>query len=909
MTSLARANIEGVWIGEGGVRTLEGRGGAHAAGKVDRSTGERQAGRDGSVNLDARARGGIYGRVAAAEIAVSDSRFAEDVAGSIRVSLQTTEGDPGAAQVFRELIQTGVPLLAFGKSTDKPATTPFLSSFPSPHSLAPEYTTAAQPTTTCSYPQPHATLVIPVTEHPVPRTRSDGDNDKSASSRPASSKRKTSSEEARTPLPPIPPPTDEAWSRMSTQPSISADAVVDLALEADASATTTSEVDNAKSALPSATLSDQLSPPLRGVAAFSLDSDLLVHLPSDAIWIRRLAINDDCIEMDYVVVGEVWTQAQKEYETLTLRFYQLLSNARSKDGRRDATPEAMEHARVASAGEPASAVISRAIGGHPALCAIAGEWTSPALKAALRSSRANGQLMRSLIITSALRDDHSPYDPLPPGSVSPVGDAYLPGLLFLLGNDIARTARLLSTIGYRAVDGLLGVQRAVAVRLVRHGVHDSSTSATPTSNILAAPHDFATNLLTELVNQLLAPAQPATRKTLTARQSFDLLLHLKLLPPGGTYSTSEVLPIGTCIPGTSAPLSANPALWTTEQRSARADQDLVMTACAASHHSRPGERSWSWRRLRTYSRRQAELEAQYLSELEALGDLTEEEEESRAPPRRAMLPGLRGPGKAIMSPERIALAHSLLSLANARGYKLVRDEEELPKLWKLEPTASEIEPVLDLLEDEDWRERVFQPGGISMRRLVADGVPSSLRVFIKKLALSYGSGLLPAVVENALEIVDEPAAYAASIFAHDSTLLCRLITSPASAKGYSEARVWLLDLCLAGATRPTFDNFKAIVAREHEKDPTRPRNTLMASLRGVLEEIVGMTPDDLGGRSEDEAFAIGFFICHSLGYAGLSSGVSTVFVALAHDPEVLAERDPELFAVIRQTYPHVVNPV
>ncbi|BGP33441.1 pH nine-sensitive protein 1 [Rhodotorula toruloides] len=57
------------------------------------------------------------------------------------------------------------------------------------------------------------------------------------------------------------------------------------------------------------------------------------------------------------------------------------------------------------------------------------------------------------------------------------------------------------------------------------------------------------------------------------------------------------------------------------------------------------------------------------------------------------------------------------------------------------------------------------------------------------------------------------------------------------------------------------------------------------------------------------AFAIGFFICHSLGYAGLSSGVSTVFVALAHDPEVLAERDPQLFKTIRQTYPHVVNPV
>uniref|UniRef100_A0A0K3C446 Protein PNS1 n=2 Tax=Rhodotorula toruloides TaxID=5286 RepID=A0A0K3C446_RHOTO len=57
------------------------------------------------------------------------------------------------------------------------------------------------------------------------------------------------------------------------------------------------------------------------------------------------------------------------------------------------------------------------------------------------------------------------------------------------------------------------------------------------------------------------------------------------------------------------------------------------------------------------------------------------------------------------------------------------------------------------------------------------------------------------------------------------------------------------------------------------------------------------------------AFAIGFFICHSLGYAGLSSGVSTVFVALAHDPEVLAERDPQLFETIRRTYPHVLNPV
>ncbi|BGP17741.1 hypothetical protein JCM10213_005322 [Rhodosporidiobolus nylandii] len=54
------------------------------------------------------------------------------------------------------------------------------------------------------------------------------------------------------------------------------------------------------------------------------------------------------------------------------------------------------------------------------------------------------------------------------------------------------------------------------------------------------------------------------------------------------------------------------------------------------------------------------------------------------------------------------------------------------------------------------------------------------------------------------------------------------------------------------------------------------------------------------------AFMVGFVICHSLGYGALQSGVSTIFVALAHDPEVLAERDPALFELIRQAYPQVV---
>ncbi|KAM0750747.1 DUF580-domain-containing protein [Meredithblackwellia eburnea MCA 4105] len=57
------------------------------------------------------------------------------------------------------------------------------------------------------------------------------------------------------------------------------------------------------------------------------------------------------------------------------------------------------------------------------------------------------------------------------------------------------------------------------------------------------------------------------------------------------------------------------------------------------------------------------------------------------------------------------------------------------------------------------------------------------------------------------------------------------------------------------------------------------------------------------------AFIIGFMISHTLGYGALSSGASTVFVGLAEDPDALRERDPQLFEVIRQTYPRVVTAV
>jgi len=57
------------------------------------------------------------------------------------------------------------------------------------------------------------------------------------------------------------------------------------------------------------------------------------------------------------------------------------------------------------------------------------------------------------------------------------------------------------------------------------------------------------------------------------------------------------------------------------------------------------------------------------------------------------------------------------------------------------------------------------------------------------------------------------------------------------------------------------------------------------------------------------AFLVGFSICHTLGYGALSSGVSTIFVGLAENPEVLAERDPALFGLIQQAYPQVTTSV
>ncbi|GAA5864729.1 hypothetical protein JCM8547_008289 [Rhodosporidiobolus lusitaniae] len=66
---------------------------------------------------------------------------------------------------------------------------------------------------------------------------------------------------------------------------------------------------------------------------------------------------------------------------------------------------------------------------------------------------------------------------------------------------------------------------------------------------------------------------------------------------------------------------------------------------------------------------------------------------------------------------------------------------------------------------------------------------------------------------------------------------------------------------------------------------------------------------DIKAAASGYAFLVGFVICHTLGYSAIQSGIDTTFTALAHDPEVMAERDPELFELIRRAYPQVVTSV
>jgi len=56
------------------------------------------------------------------------------------------------------------------------------------------------------------------------------------------------------------------------------------------------------------------------------------------------------------------------------------------------------------------------------------------------------------------------------------------------------------------------------------------------------------------------------------------------------------------------------------------------------------------------------------------------------------------------------------------------------------------------------------------------------------------------------------------------------------------------------------------------------------------------------------AFVIGLQCSLTLS-AAIEAGVSTIFVGLGEDPQVLAERAPELFEMIREEYPQIVRGV
>lgn len=57
------------------------------------------------------------------------------------------------------------------------------------------------------------------------------------------------------------------------------------------------------------------------------------------------------------------------------------------------------------------------------------------------------------------------------------------------------------------------------------------------------------------------------------------------------------------------------------------------------------------------------------------------------------------------------------------------------------------------------------------------------------------------------------------------------------------------------------------------------------------------------------AIGLGIQICLTLGEGSVGAGTATLFVAIAEDPQVLAQKEPELFDLLRQAYPRVVQAV
>jgi hypothetical protein len=217
---------------------------------------------------------------------------------------------------------------------------------------------------------------------------------------------------------------------------------------------------------------------------------------------------------------------------------------------------------------------------HRVLRRVAEWWSAKQLKAALAEGKADGTLLRSILIASALRDDHSPLLPLPPGSNSPIGRDTTVALAFLCRNSLDRIYDVLTAIGYRFLDDRLGFVRAVFLRLVRLGMLEDYSAATSTYDVLICPLPAAHDLLITLFSHpLLAPHfpdPPATLQDVTKGHLSRMAIATGLLPPAGTHSLDTAFPLGSSLPGSPCGVSGNVRQWTREQRDVRVDRELLL---------------------------------------------------------------------------------------------------------------------------------------------------------------------------------------------------------------------------------------------------------------------------------------------------------------------------------------------
>ncbi|TFK20956.1 DUF580-domain-containing protein [Coprinopsis marcescibilis] len=87
---------------------------------------------------------------------------------------------------------------------------------------------------------------------------------------------------------------------------------------------------------------------------------------------------------------------------------------------------------------------------------------------------------------------------------------------------------------------------------------------------------------------------------------------------------------------------------------------------------------------------------------------------------------------------------------------------------------------------------------------------------------------------------------------------------------------------------------------------------LLCSLFAFLYLKITAPPYNAGGQYTVPVLVFSFFIgvvCSNTLGSAIEAGVSTIFVGLGEDPQVLAIRAPELFGLIATAYPHVVQGV